>query len=87
MGETRQTRRLSDAPGGRAVGGLVARLSLSCARIGARLARDESGATAIEYGLIVGLIFIAIIGGLSTFASNENAMYTHISNTISGATR
>jgi pilus assembly protein Flp/PilA len=52
-----------------------------------RLARDESGATAIEYGLIVALIFLAIIGGLSTFATNENAMYTHISNTIAGAIR
>ena len=40
----------------------------------------------MEYGLIVGLIFLVIIGGLSAFATNENAMYTHISNTISGAT-
>jgi len=46
-----------------------------------------SGATAIEYGLIVALIFLAIIGGLSTFATNENAMYVHISNAIAGATR
>ncbi len=52
-----------------------------------RLTRDESGATAIEYGLIVALIFLAIIGGLSSFATNENAMYTHISNTIATATR
>jgi pilus assembly protein Flp/PilA len=52
-----------------------------------RLGRDESGATAIEYGLIVSLIFLAIIGGLSLFAGNENAMYTHISDTISNATR
>jgi pilus assembly protein Flp/PilA len=57
------------------------------ARACTRLVRDESGATAIEYGLIVALIFLAIIGGLSTFATNENAMYTHISNTIAGATR
>ena len=47
---------------------------------------DRSGATAVEYGLIVGLIFLAIVGGLSTFATNENAMYQHISTTISGAT-
>ena len=66
---------------------MVARLSLSCARTGSRLARDESGATAIEYGLIVALIFLAIIGGLSTFATNENTMYTHISGTIANATR
>ncbi len=52
-----------------------------------RLARDESGATAIEYGLIVALIFLAIIGGLSTFATNENTMYTKISGTIANATR
>lgn len=56
-------------------------------RVLARLTRDDSGATAIEYGLIVALIFLAIIGGLSTFATNENTMYTHISNAISGATR
>ena len=65
---------------------MVARLSLTCARLGVRLARGDSGATAIEYGLIVSLIFLAILGGLSLFATNENAMYTHISNAISGAT-
>jgi len=32
-------------------------------------------------------MFLAIVGGLSVFASNENAMYTRISNTIAGATR
>ena len=55
--------------------------------IGARLARDESGATAIEYGLIVSLIFLAIISGMSLFATNENTMYVKISNAVSGATR
>jgi pilus assembly protein Flp/PilA len=60
---------------------------VSCARVASRLARDESGATAIEYGLIVALIFLAIVGGLSTFATNETAMYGNISNTISNATR
>ena len=83
MGQTRQARRLSDAPGGRAAGGLVARLSLTRAR----LAHDVSGATAIEYGLIVSLIFLAIIGGLSLFADNETAMYSHISAVVSNATR
>jgi pilus assembly protein Flp/PilA len=53
----------------------------------ARLARDDSGATAIEYGLIIAFMFLAIVGGLSAFATNENAMYTRISSTISSATR
>jgi pilus assembly protein Flp/PilA len=87
MGEARQTERLSDAAGRRAAGGLVARLSLSGAKAWSSLARDESGATAIEYGLIVSLIFLAIIGGVSLFATNENSMYTRISNAVSGATR
>jgi pilus assembly protein Flp/PilA len=49
------------------------------------MVRDERGATAVEYGLIVGCIFLAIIGGLSLFATNENAMYTNISTAIQGA--
>ncbi|HEY1749927.1 MAG TPA: Flp family type IVb pilin [Caulobacteraceae bacterium] len=82
MGETRQAERLPDAAGGRAFSRLAARLSLTARG----LRGDISGATAVEYGLIVAFIFLAIVGGLSAFAGNENAMYTHISNTISGAT-
>jgi Flp pilus assembly pilin Flp len=47
---------------------------------------DESGATAVEYGLIVACITLAILGGMSFFAGNETTMYTHISNAVSGAT-
>ena len=47
---------------------------------------DRSGATAVEYGLIVACMTLAILGGLQFFAGNENAMYTHISNAIVGAT-
>jgi pilus assembly protein Flp/PilA len=86
MGETREAQRLPDAAGGRAAGGLAARRPL-IRNLSARLAKDESGATAIEYGLIIAFMFLAIVGGLSVFASNENAMYTRISNTIAGATR
>lgn len=32
-------------------------------KIFARFAKDESGATAIEYGLIAALISLAVIGG------------------------
>ena len=48
---------------------------------------DERGATAVEYGLIVACIFLAIVGGLSLFATNENVMYTKISTAVAGATR
>ena len=38
----------------------------------ARFSRDESGATAIEYGLIVALIAVVIIGAVTTLGSNLN---------------
>jgi pilus assembly protein Flp/PilA len=40
----------------------------------ARFLKDESGATAIEYGLIAALIAVAIIGGVT--ALGENAATT-----------
>ncbi len=40
--------------------------------------RDDSGATAIEYGLIVALVFLAIITSVNTFATNSNQMYSEI---------
>ena len=52
----------------------------------ARVLDDTSGATAVEYGLIVACITLAILGGMSYFAGNEDAMYTHISNAIVTAT-
>lgn len=44
-----------------------------------RFASNESGATAIEYGLIVSLIFLAIITAISSVADKNNAMYAVIS--------
>ncbi|MGN7807328.1 Flp family type IVb pilin [Ensifer sp. 22521] len=38
-------------------------------KIFARLMKDESGATAIEYGLIAALISVALIAGASTLGN------------------
>jgi pilus assembly protein Flp/PilA len=38
--------------------------------------KDESGATAIEYGLIVALIAVVIITAVSTLGSNLNKSLT-----------
>lgn len=43
-----------------------------------RFAKDESGATAIEYGLIAALISVVIIGVLSTIGSNLNTKFQEI---------
>ncbi|WP_370177077.1 Flp family type IVb pilin [Alteriqipengyuania sp.] len=34
-----------------------------------RLGRDQSGATAVEYGLILALIFLAMVGAVGTFSN------------------
>lgn len=39
-------------------------------KLAAFLLKDESGATAIEYGLIAGLIAVVIIGALTTLGTN-----------------
>lgn len=44
----------------------------------ARLFRDESGATAIEYGLIASLIAVGIIAGASTLGSNLANTFTNL---------
>ncbi|NVD37239.1 Flp family type IVb pilin [Ensifer sp. HO-A22] len=48
-------------------------------KIFARLMKDESGATAIEYGLIAALISVALIGGATTLGGNLNTLFTDLS--------
>ncbi len=47
-----------------------------------RFAKNESGATAIEYGLIAGLISVVIIGVLTTIGKNLNTKFTNISTAL-----
>ncbi len=42
---------------------------------------DNSGATAIEYGLIVSLIVVAMIAALNGVANETIAMWTDVSDT------
>jgi len=46
--------------------------------------KNESGATAIEYGLIAALIAVAIIGAVSTLGTNISGTFEKVSNAISG---
>ena len=50
------------------------------------LERDESGATAVEYGLIVALIFLAIIGSVNGFAGTAISMWNNVSTAMSSVT-
>nr|WP_210347469.1 MULTISPECIES: Flp family type IVb pilin [Agrobacterium] len=44
--------------------------------------RNEDGASAIEYGLIVGVISVGLIGGASAISSNINAVFQFIADTF-----
>ena len=52
----------------------------------ARFANDESGATAIEYGLIAALIAVGIIAAATTLASSLSGLFTRISGHLNTAT-
>ena len=43
---------------------------------------DDSGATAIEYGLIAALIAVVIIGAVTAVGTNLSTTFTNISTSI-----
>jgi pilus assembly protein Flp/PilA len=49
------------------------------------LLKDESGATAIEYGLIAALVSVAAITALTAMGSSLEQMFTRVSNELEGA--
>ena len=51
----------------------------------ARFLKDESGATAIEYGLIAALIAVAIIGGATALGKSVNNKFQGVATTMDGA--
>jgi pilus assembly protein Flp/PilA len=51
-----------------------------------QLIRDESGATAIEYGLIAALVAVAIILALSALGTSLDSLFTGISDELNAAT-
>lgn len=44
-----------------------------------RFLKDEEGATAIEYGLIAGLIAVALVAALSTLSGSISSVFEYIS--------
>jgi len=48
-----------------------------------RFSQDQSGATAIEYGLIAGLIAVVIISAITTVGTKLSAKFTAVANNLS----
>jgi pilus assembly protein Flp/PilA len=79
MGETRQADGLSDAARGRTARGLAARSALK------QFWFDESGATAVEYGLLAALLALALVGVLGGLSGALNGAFGKAKDAIANA--
>ncbi|MDO9223206.1 MAG: Flp family type IVb pilin [Caulobacter sp.] len=50
-----------------------------------RFWRDQSGATAIEYGLIASLVFLVIVTSVTVFGNKTSAKMQYVSDAIAAA--
>jgi pilus assembly protein Flp/PilA len=51
----------------------------------ARVMREKRGATAIEYGLIIAFVVIAMIAGLTALADTTTGMWGNVSTKVAAA--
>jgi pilus assembly protein Flp/PilA len=51
-----------------------------------RLIRDRSGSNALEYGLIVALVSLAVVAGAAVAGTDLGALFTAIGTLISSVT-
>ncbi|WP_104172062.1 Flp family type IVb pilin [Arthrobacter sp. Y81] len=54
--------------------------------LAARLHRDEKGATAVEYGIMVGLIAVVIIVAVTLLGTTLQDMFVQVQCSVSGGT-
>lgn len=47
-----------------------------------RLKRNETGTSAIEYGLIAALVFLVIVAAINVVSDNTSNMFNNISNAV-----
>jgi len=50
-----------------------------------RLWRDQAGATSIEYGLILALMFLVILSALTAFGGTSSGIFNTAMNTLRAA--
>ena len=44
--------------------------------------KDERAATAVEYGLIMAMVFLAMVGAVSLFGQTTIGMWDHVANEV-----
>ena len=50
-----------------------------------KLFSDERGATAVEYGLILAMVFLAMVGAVGLFASTTTEMWNFVATKVQGS--
>ncbi|NEK94129.1 Flp family type IVb pilin [Modestobacter muralis] len=73
-------------PSGAVVIAFYATLSSFVSTAADRLKREEKGATAVEYGLMVGLIAVAIIAAVALLGDNLTDLFNGIAGEVDDAT-
>ena len=51
-----------------------------------QILRDDMGAAAVEYGLIISLIVLAMLTALGDFASKNTAMWAYVESNVTTPT-
>jgi len=51
-------------------------------RLISRFLRDQGGATSLEYGLIIALIFLVILSALTAFGGTSSGIFNLAMNTL-----
>ncbi|MET0362875.1 MAG: Flp family type IVb pilin [Sphingobium sp.] len=46
------------------------------------LKRDARGATAVEYGLIIAMVVLAVITAINSVATRTNGMWNNVANAV-----
>lgn len=49
------------------------------------IAKDEGGATAVEYGLILAMIFLAMVVGVVTLGTTTSSLWGNVANSVKGS--
>lgn len=55
-------------------------------RISARVRRDEKGATAVEYGIMVALIAVVVIAAVTLIGGNLTPTFNSVACSVKGGT-
>ncbi len=54
-------------------------------KLGVRFLHDDRAATAVEYALIVGLVFLAIVASVELLSQSLSDMYFYVSTNVLGS--